>query len=68
MTVEGLLGHGVSAPCAVFQGCGVGVQVCQALLGWASDTSRLLDAAGARPLDLAMQADARRVIQLLNRL
>ncbi len=42
--------------------------MCQALLGWASDTSRLLDAAGARPLDLAMQADARRVIQLLNRL
>ncbi|KAK9916591.1 hypothetical protein WJX75_004630 [Coccomyxa subellipsoidea] len=38
------------------------------LIGWAADSVRLLDEAGATPLDLAMQADAAHVISILRSL
>lgn len=47
---------------------GVSVQTVRSLLGWAADSMRLLDEGGASPLDLAMQADAARVISILRSL
>lgn len=44
------------------------VQVAEALLVWAADLAQLADAAGARPADLAAEADATSVLELLRRM
>ena len=40
----------------------------EALLVWVADLAELADAAGARPADLAAEADAASVLELLRRL
>jgi len=45
-----------------------GAQVAEALLVWVADLAELADAAGARPADLAAEADAASVLELLRRL
>ncbi|KAK9839638.1 hypothetical protein WJX81_002250 [Elliptochloris bilobata] len=42
--------------------------VAEALLVWASDLAQLADASGARPADLAAEADATSVLELLRRM